>query len=140
MLNQRQQEILNLLKVHPFLPTKALEEALKITRARINQLIIPLIKKGLVKKEGKARATVYRLTGKQDKEQILKENWALKERVRQLEKALENRKIIERAKEILIAQFNILPTEAYAKLQNQSMKTGRSMREIAEGILSAYGL
>ena len=57
-----------------------------------------------------------------------------------LEKALDDRQIIERAKDILIAQFDILPTEAYRKLQEQSMDSGRSMREIAEKILSAYEL
>jgi predicted transcriptional regulator len=138
MLNSRQEEILNMLGEHPVLSTRELQRELKLTRARINQLISPLIKKGLVKKEGYARATIYRLTDKRSQEQIRRENWELRSRVRELEKTLEDRKIIERAKEILIAQFDILPTEAYRKLQEQSMDSGRPMREIADGILSAY--
>jgi len=118
--------------------TKELQQALELTRARINQLIMPLVKQGLVKQGGKARATVYSLTDKRNREQISRENWELRNRIRQLENDLEGRKIIERAKEILIAQFDILPTEAYRKLQMQSMDSGKSMREMAEAILSAY--
>jgi DeoR/GlpR family transcriptional regulator of sugar metabolism len=140
MLNQRQQEILRLLNEHPFLRTKELQQILGLSRARINQLIIPLIKQGLIKRDGKARATIYKLTDNRNKDQIMRENWKLRNKVRQLEEALEDRKIIERAKEILIAQFDIPPTEAYRKLQEQSMDSGRSMRQIADSILSAYEL
>lgn len=140
MLSKRQEEIILLLRENPFLSTHELEQKLKLTRARINQIIVPLIKKRLVKREGKARATVYKLTEKRNKDQISRENWELRKRLLELEKVLDDRKIIERAKEILIAQFDILPTEAYRKLQEQSMDSGRSMRDIAEGILSAYEL
>lgn len=137
-MNKRQEEILDLLKERHALRTKELEQALKLTRARINQLISPLIKKGLIKNEGQARATIYRLTDERDKGQITRENWELRRKVRDLEKTLDDRKIIERAKEILIAQFDILPTEAYRKLQEQSMNSGRSIRDIADRILTAY--
>ena len=138
MLNSRQKEILELLNDHPSLSTRDLQRSLKLTRARIHQLVAPLVKRGLVKNEGQARATVYKLADKRSKDQISRENWELRRRVMGLEKSLDDRKIIERAKEILIAQFDILPTEAYRKLQEQSMDSGRSMREIAEKILSAY--
>lgn len=129
---------MRLLNEKPFLRTREIQQALHLTRARINQLIMPLVKKGLIKKEGQARATIYKVTDRRSREQISRENWELRAKVRELEKTLEDRKVIERAKEILIAQFDILPTEAYRKLQEQSMDSGRSMREIAEGILSAY--
>jgi DeoR/GlpR family transcriptional regulator of sugar metabolism len=140
MLNNRQEQILDLLADHHFLRTSDLQKALKLTRARIHQLMVLLIKKKLVKKEGRARATIYKLSDKRNISQINKENWELRKRVLELEKALDDRKIIERAKEILIAQFDILPTEAYRKLQEQSMESGKSMREMAESILSAYEL
>ncbi len=140
MLSSRQKEILDLLSQHPTLSTGDIQRALKLTRARIHQLIAPLIRKGLVKREGRARATVYKLADKRSFSQISRENWELRKRVLELEKALDDRKIIERAKEILIAQFDILPTEAYRKLQEQSMESGKTMREIAERILSAYEL
>ncbi|MBU0501895.1 MAG: ANTAR domain-containing protein [bacterium] len=138
MLNERQEEILQQLGKHPFLKTKDLQKMLGLSRARIHQLISPLIDEGLVESEGSARATIYRLTSKRSSQQIRRENWNLRNRIKDLEKALLDRKIIERAKEILIAQFDILPTEAYRKLQEQSMDSGRSMRQIAESILSAY--
>lgn len=140
MLLLRQREIIDLLKEQPFLPSGELREKMGVSRERLNQLISPLLKQSLVMVEGKARATVYRLTGKKDNSLIIKENWELLLRVRELEKDLEDRKIIERAKEILIAQFNILPTEAYRKLQEQSMDRGRPLREVAESILLAYEL
>jgi len=140
MLSQRQEEILRLLGEQPFFKTSELETSLGLTRARINQLIVPLIKKGLVKREGRARATIYKITDKRSREQISRENWELRKKVLELEKNLDDRKIIERAKEILIAQFDILPTDAYRKLQEQSMDSGRSMRDIAHSILSAYDL
>jgi len=140
MLNHRQEQILKLLEENPFVKVKDFQNALDLTRARINQLIVPLIKKGLVKREGHARATIYKLTDKRSNDQIRRENWELKKKVGLLEKALDDRKVIERAKEILIAQFDILPTEAYRKLQEQSMDSGKSMQEIAHSILSAYEL
>jgi len=138
MLSPRQKKILELLSEQPTLSTRDLQKTLKLTRARVHQLIVPLLKQRLIKKEGKARATVYKLADKRNISQINRENWQLRKRVLELEKALDDRKIIERAKEILIAQFDILPTEAYRKLQEQSMDSGRSMRLIAEKILSAY--
>ena len=140
MLNAQQKKILDLLNEHPELTSRDLQKALKLTRARIHQLMTPLLKKRLVRKEGKARATIYKLADNRNISQISRENWGLRKRVMELEKALDSRKIIERAKEILIAQFDILPTEAYRKLQEQSMDSGKSMREIAEKILSAYEL
>ena len=139
-MNSRQRQILDLLNEHPYLSTRDILNALKISRARLNQLISPLIKQQLVQKEGKARATVYKLTDNRSMDQMIRENWELRHRIRELENTLEDRKIIERAKEILIAQFDILPTEAYRKMQEQSMESGRSMRQIALGILSAYEL
>lgn len=138
MLNRRQIQILSLLKGKPSLPAGDLRQKMDLSRARVHQLIVPLIKQKLAKKEGKARATVYRLTDSQSREQIRRENWELRQKVMTLEKALDDRKMIERAKELLIAQFDILPTEAYRKLQEQSMDSGRSLREIAEKIVSAF--
>jgi predicted transcriptional regulator len=140
MLNSRQEEILKYFEANPFAKVKDFQAALGLTRARINQLIVPLTKQGLIKKTGKARATVYNLTDKRSNDQVRRENWELKKKVGLLEKALDDRKVIERAKEILIAQFDILPTEAYRKLQEQSMDSGKSMQQIAHSILSAYEL
>ena len=140
MLSDRQAEIIKLLNKNSQLKTADLLKYLKLTRARLHQLIIPLIKKGLVKRYGFARATVYKISDTRTKGQISRENWELRKKVRELESVLEDRKVIERAKEILIAQFDILPTEAYRKMQDQSMDSGKPMRNIAERILAAYEL
>lgn len=131
---------MRLLNEKHLLSAAELRETLELTRARVHQLIVPLIKKGLVKSEGKARATTYQLTDRRSPDQIRRENWGLRKKVQELERTLEDRKVIEQAKEVLTAQFGILPTEAYRKLQQQSMDSGRSMREIADSILAAYQL
>lgn len=63
------------------------------------------------------------------------ENAELDLRARSAEEALTTRKIIERAKDILSQDANILPSEAYRLIQKQSMDTRKTMREIAEAII-----
>jgi len=55
----KQEELINILSRDGFLSSSELCNILKINRARVNQLIVPLIKASIVKKEGKARATRY---------------------------------------------------------------------------------
>lgn len=63
------------------------------------------------------------------------ENAELALRAQSAEEALTTRKIIERAKDILSQQANILPSEAYRRMQKLSMDSRRSMRQIAEAII-----
>lgn len=65
------------------------------------------------------------------------ENAELDLRARSAEEALTTRKLIERAKDILSQEANILPSEAYRLIQKQSMDKRKSMREIAEAIILA---
>jgi len=65
------------------------------------------------------------------------ENAELDLRAKSAEEALTTRKLIERAKDILSQEANILPTEAYRLIQKQSMDTRKSMREIAEAVILA---
>jgi GAF domain-containing protein len=65
------------------------------------------------------------------------ENAELDMRARSAEEALATRKMIERAKEILSQEANILPSEAYRLIQKQSMDSRKSMREIAEAVILA---
>ncbi len=65
------------------------------------------------------------------------ENTKLTLEVRQSHEALETRKIVERAKNLLQRQARITEEEAYRRLQQQSMHTRRSMREIAEAVIIA---
>jgi response regulator NasT len=61
-------------------------------------------------------------------------------RARSAEEALLTRKLVERAKEILAMEVNILPSEAYRLIQKQSMDTRKSMRDISEAIILTYDL
>jgi GAF domain-containing protein len=65
------------------------------------------------------------------------ENAELDLRARSAEEALTSRKLIERAKDILSQEANILSSEAYRLIQKQSMDSRKSMREIAEAIILA---
>ncbi len=65
------------------------------------------------------------------------ENAELDLRARSAEEALTSRKLIERAKDILSQEANILASEAYRLIQKQSMNSRKSMREVAEAIILA---
>jgi len=60
-LTQKQEELLRILRNHPIITASELKIFLKVSRARINQIISPLIKNGIILKEGKSRATRYKL-------------------------------------------------------------------------------
>jgi len=60
-LSRRQEETLRLLRDNNSLHVSELIKELNVTRARINQIIAPLVDSGLVTKNGESRATRYRL-------------------------------------------------------------------------------
>jgi len=78
------------------------------------------------------------LTALANQTAIAIENAELDIRVRTAEEELSNRKIIERAKDILSQDLHILPSQAYRLIQKQSMDSRKPMREIAEAIVTAY--
>jgi uroporphyrinogen-III synthase len=61
----------------------------------------------------------------------------LEEKSSQLTEELETRKVVERAKGILQRESRISEEEAYLALQRQSRQQRKSMREVAESIVSA---
>jgi len=77
------------------------------------------------------------LTALANQAAIAIENAELDLRARSAEEALTTRKLIERAKDILSQEANILPSQAYRLIQKQSMDSRKSMREIAEAIILA---
>ncbi len=68
------------------------------------------------------------------------ENTELLVRGRVIQEELESRKLIERAKDILIAENQIAGDEAYRKMQQMSMNMRRPMRQIAEAIIISRGV
>lgn len=65
---------------------------------------------------------------------------ALHKQVRELNQRLEARRIIERAKGLLMRKQGVSEEEAYARIRQKSMETRRSMREVAEAILMTEDL
>jgi len=54
-----------------------------------------------------------------------------------IQEALESRKLVEKAKGILMKEKGISEEEAYAMLRKQSMDKRKSLKEIAEAIILA---
>lgn len=62
----------------------------------------------------------------------------LESEVRRLKKGLETRKIVEKAKGILMKTQGLSEDEAFKKMQHQSMNKRMSMKKIAEAIITAH--
>lgn len=65
------------------------------------------------------------------------QNRQLNKEVATLQDRLEARKLVDRAKGILIEQYNINEAEAYRRIQLQSMNHRKTMKEVAEAIIMA---
>lgn len=59
---------------------------------------------------------------------------------RTLKEALETRKVVEKAKGLLMKQQQISEAEAYSLIRKKSMDTKKTMKEVAEAILLALSL
>ena len=57
---------------------------------------------------------------------------------RELEQTLETRKLIERAKGVLMETHGLRESEAFHRIRKTSMDARKSMKEVAEAILLAY--
>jgi response regulator NasT len=65
---------------------------------------------------------------------------ALRQEVDDLRGALEARKVIERAKGILMRRLELTEEEAFRRLQRQSQSTNRKLAEVAQAIVLADSL
>ncbi len=59
----------------------------------------------------------------------------LEQKVSDLEEALETRKLVERAKGVLMEAYGLSESEAFNRMRRTSMDNRRSMREVSEAIL-----
>lgn len=66
---------------------------------------------------------------------IVIENARLITKSKMIEEELQTRKLIERAKGILMKSLNISEEEAFSKIQKQAMNMRKTMREIAEAVI-----
>src|SRR5688572_26852064 len=78
------------------------------------------------------------LTAVADQAALAFENTKLSVAVQETQEALQTRKLVERAKSILQKHANLNEEEAYKRLQQQSMRTRKSMREIAEAVILSH--
>ncbi len=65
---------------------------------------------------------------------------SLKDEIKKLKEQLEDRKLIEKAKGIIMDQLGVTEKEAYRLLQKQSMDTGTPLRELAKAIILTHQL
>jgi GAF domain-containing protein len=68
------------------------------------------------------------------------ENARLMSETLEMKRALETRKLVERAKGILQHKHNLTEEEAYLRLRNESRRLRRPMRDLAEAIILADDL
>ncbi len=61
----------------------------------------------------------------------------LRQEVDDLRQALETRKLVERAKGILMRRLHLTEEEAFRRLQKRSQDENRKMREVAQAIITA---
>ena len=65
---------------------------------------------------------------------------AIESRVRDLEDTLATRKVVEKAKGVLMEKYKISEQDAFRRIQKASMNNRKSMKEVAEAILLAEEL
>lgn len=63
---------------------------------------------------------------------------ALREEAESLSEALATRKLVERAKGLLMARDGLSEEEAFARLRGASQVSGRPMRVVAEALIATY--
>lgn len=92
------------------------------------------------KKHEFCRHELQLLTALANQAAVAIENAELDLRARSAEEALETRKLVERAKDILSQEASISPSEAYRLIQKQSMDSRKTMREVAEAVILAKNI
>lgn len=68
---------------------------------------------------------------------VMDENARLQEEALDIRRQLEARKLVERAKGILQAKYNLTEEDAYLRLRGESRRLRRPMRDLAEAIILA---
>ena len=71
---------------------------------------------------------------------LAEQNARLHEEKEEMKRQLETRKLVERAKGILQARYQLTEEEAYLRLRNESRRLRRPMKDLAEAIILADDL
>ncbi|MGH3091507.1 MAG: ANTAR domain-containing response regulator, partial [Gaiellaceae bacterium] len=64
---------------------------------------------------------------------------ALREEAESLAEALASRKVVERAKGLLMEREGLSEDDAFARLRRASQVSGRPMRVVAEALIATFG-
>lgn len=86
------------------------------------------------------RNEVHMLTAVANQAAMVIENTELMVKSKIIQEELEARKLIERAKGILMREQNLSENDAYRAIQKYSMDTRKSMRQVAEAVITASGI
>jgi GAF domain-containing protein len=68
------------------------------------------------------------------------ENARLRAATQEVKKRLEERKVLERAKGVLQERFKLSEEQAYVRLRNESRRSRKPIRELAEAVLLVEGM
>lgn len=83
---------------------------------------------------------IHMLTAVSNQAAMVIENTQLMVKSKIIQEELEARKLIEKAKGILMKDKGCLEDEAYRTIQKYSMDTRKSMRQVAEAIITAWAV
>lgn len=125
-----------------------IEAAEQITQARPIPIILltAYSESQLVERAARANISAYLIKPVAEEDLLpaitlalarFREFQALRREVADLREALEARKVIERAKGILMRRLNLTEEEAFRRLQRQSQDTNRKLAEVAQAIVLA---
>lgn len=125
-----------------------IEAAERITRARPIPIILLTAynEAQLVERAAQANISAYLMKPVAEEDLLpaialalarFREFQALHQEVADLREALEARKLIERAKGILMRRLNLSEEEAFRRLQKQSQDANRRLSEVAQALITA---
>lgn len=125
-----------------------IEAAERITQARPIPIILltAYSEAQLVERAAQANISAYLMKPVSEEDLLpaitlalarFKQFQALRQEVADLREAMEARKLIERAKGILMRRLNLTEDEAFRRLQRQSQEGNRKLAQVAEAIIVA---
>jgi len=128
-----------------------IEAAQKITAARPIPIILltAYSERELAERAASANVSAYLMKPVSEQDLLpaialavsrFKEFQALHQEVDDLRDALETRKLIERAKGILMRRLNLSEEEAFWRMQRRSQNENKKLAEIAQAIITADGM
>jgi|DewCreStandDraft_4_1066084.scaffolds.fasta_scaffold121212_2 AmiR/NasT family two-component response regulator len=128
-----------------------IEAAQKITAARPIPIILltAYSERELAERAASANVSAYLMKPVSEQDLLpaialavsrFKEFQALHQEVDDLRDALETRKLIERAKGILMRRLNLSEEEAFRRMQRRSQNENKKLAEIAQAIITADGM